>query len=144
MTSQGIEATTFWLRRRLTQSTILKLVPPEDGHKTETCNGYWINIQTSVALDGNPEPDQSTMLPCAPRTKSLTYSYWAILAHSVGAPTLEWIHLNVFAKSSKVVLMQLDLFWFKELWRSTNTLGPQQHDVPYGILWISEDVFTGL
>jgi hypothetical protein len=30
---------------------------PEDGHKTETCSGYWINIQTSVALDGNPKPD---------------------------------------------------------------------------------------
>jgi hypothetical protein len=33
------------------------IFPLEDGHKTETCSGYWIKIQTSVALDGNPESD---------------------------------------------------------------------------------------
>jgi hypothetical protein len=38
------------------------IFPPEDGHKTETCSGYWINIQTSVALDGNPEPGHKYIL----------------------------------------------------------------------------------
>jgi hypothetical protein len=39
------------------QTSFISKFPPEDGHKTETCSGYWINIQTIVALDGNPEPD---------------------------------------------------------------------------------------
>jgi hypothetical protein len=39
-------------------------LPPEDGHTTETCNGYWINIQNSVVLDGNPEPDLEHATGC--------------------------------------------------------------------------------
>jgi hypothetical protein len=42
----------------------------EDGHKTETCSGYWINIQTSAALDGNPEPDLVHATGCKQPTSS--------------------------------------------------------------------------
>jgi hypothetical protein len=43
---------------------------PEDGHKTEICSGYLINIQTSVALDGNPEPDLVHATGCKQPTLS--------------------------------------------------------------------------
>jgi hypothetical protein len=38
------------------------IFPPEEGHKTETCSGYEIKYSTSVALDGNPEPDLLTYI----------------------------------------------------------------------------------
>jgi hypothetical protein len=56
--------------------------PLEDGHKTETCSGYWIkNIQTSVALDGNPEPDLVHAAGCKQPTLKKRIAYVILIAN---------------------------------------------------------------
>jgi hypothetical protein len=87
---QGFRLTQHWFEylfsnrymfRSYDHLHVMYTLPPEDGHKTETRSVYWINIQTSVALDGNPEPDLCRCM--------LTFSWFILVLSCLTVPATE-------------------------------------------------------